>query len=227
MTKKVAVVIGIALTILVALGVLFFLQQKQNGGSNLDEDFSTPEVDEHGCQLSEGFLWCEETQSCYREWDGECPGGGEEIRIMNITSPDFLMNEPIPAKYTCDGENISPTLEWSGYPEETVSMVLIVDDPDAAGGDWVHWLMWNINPTERKIGSDSAPRGAIIGVNSFGDSKYSGPCPPTGTHNYQFKLYALDSELELDVSSEKKDVLSAMDGHVLDKVLLVGTYSKD
>lgn len=227
MTKKLVVVIGIALTILVAVGVLFFLQQKQNGGNEIDEDFSTPEVDDHGCQLSDGYLWCESSQSCYREWDEECADEGEGMRIMNITSPDFLMNEEIPSKYTCEGENISPTLEWSGYPEETVSMVLIVDDPDAKGGDWVHWLMWNINPAEGKIGSDSAPEGAVIGVNSFSDNKYDGPCPPSGTHNYQFKLYALDNELELETSSTKEDILSVMEGHVLDKVLLVGTYSKE
>ena len=226
MTKKLAVVIGIVLTILVAVSVLFFLQQKQNGDKEIEEDFSIPEVDEHGCQSSEGYLWCEGTQSCYREWDEECPGGGEEVRIMNITSPDFLMNEEIPSKYTCDGVNISPTIEWSGYPEGTQSLVLIVDDPDAPGSNWVHWLMWNINPAEGLIGSDSAPEGAIIGINSFGDNNYGGPCPPSGIHRYQFKLYALDSELELDAASSKEDVLSAKEGHELDKVLLVGTYSK-
>lgn len=145
---------------------------------------------------------------------------------MIIASAAFERNGSIPAKYTCDGENISPPLTFSGVPEETKSLALIVDDPDATRGTWVHWTMWNIVPKTINIAPDSTPPGTVEGKTSFGKPGYGGPCPPSGTHRYFFKLYALDANLNLDEKAEKQDLESAMAGHVLGQAELMGTYGK-
>ncbi len=145
---------------------------------------------------------------------------------MKLNSSAFENNQLIPAKYTCDGEDISPPLEISGVPEGSQSLVLIVDDPDAPMGTWDHWIVWNINPSTSSIEENSVPEEAIEGMNSFGKQPYGGPCPPSGTHHYHFKLYALDTKLELDSSSEKKDVEKAMENHILDRAELIGLYQR-
>ncbi len=145
---------------------------------------------------------------------------------MNITSPAFDHNERIPERYTCDGENTSPPLVFSEIPLEAQNLVLIVDDPDAPAGTWVHWLVFNIPVETGFVDEDSVPKG-IEGVTSFGNNDYGGPCPPSGTHRYFFKLYALDTELPENPEFTKSSVLEQMDSHVVAKAELVGLYSRD
>ena len=145
---------------------------------------------------------------------------------MKIISSAFEDKQMIPPKYTCDGENINPPLQISNIPTETQSLALIVDDPDAPSGDWIHWLVWNINPAIKLITEDKSPQGAIQGTNDFNKQNYGGPCPPSGIHHYQFKIYALDTLLNLPSSSRKKDLEKAMENHILDKTLIVGLYQR-
>lgn len=145
---------------------------------------------------------------------------------MEIISSAFAHNEAIPSKYTCDGENVNPPLSFSNVPNETKSLVLIVDDPDAPLGTWVHWTVWNMPPTTTEIPEKSVPAGAIEGQTSFGKPGYGGPCPPSGTHRYFFKLYALDTILSLDASSTKEDLEHAMKNHILSQRELIGLYKR-
>ena len=145
---------------------------------------------------------------------------------MQIASAAFERNGLIPAKYTCDGENTSPPLTLSGTPEETKSLALIMDDPDAPRGTWVHWTMWNIDPATINVAANSTPPGAVEGKTSAGKSGYGGPCPPSGTHRYYFKLYALDIEFTLGEDVTKADLENAMSGHVLGQAELIGLYSR-
>jgi hypothetical protein len=140
-----------------------------------------------------------------------------------VTSPVFENNKRIPRRYTCDGEDINPPLHIKGVPKQAKSLVLIVDDPDAPMGTWEHWNVWNIPPTN-KIEEDSVP--GVEGRNDFGKHSYGGPCPPSGTHRYYFKVYALDTELSLPIHSSKKDIEKAFSGLVLAKGELVGLYSR-
>jgi len=151
--------------------------------------------------------------------------GGESMGTLKLTSSAFQNNGMIPSKYTCDGEDVNPPLEISGVPSNAKSLLLIVDDPDAPMGTWDHWVMWNI-PIVTKIDEDNVPAGAVQGNNSGGANSYQGPCPPSGTHRYMFKLYALDTSLNLSSNSKKADVENAMKGHVLDQTVLVGLYKK-
>ena len=146
--------------------------------------------------------------------------------VMTISSPAFENNKFISADYTCEGENINPPLIISGVPAKTKSLVLVVDDPDAPGGTWTHWTVWNINPETKKISSPSVLAGAVEGITSIGKSGYHGPCPPSGTHRYFFKLYALDTKLNLPASASKPGLLDAMTNHTLAEAQLVGLYSR-
>jgi hypothetical protein len=143
---------------------------------------------------------------------------------LTIKSPAFLNKEMIPKKYTSDGANINPPLILSHIPDETKSMVLIVEDPDAPVGIWVHWLVWNIHPST-KINEDAIP--GVEGINAFRQHHYGGPCPPSGTHHYFFKLYALDTLLQLPQDSTKHQVERAMKDHVVGYGELIGLYSHD
>lgn len=154
---------------------------------------------------------------------------------MEITSIAFKNNEMIPPKYTCDGQDVNPPLTFSNIPEQTQSLALIVDDPDAPSGDWVHWLLWNIDPscdtiienyTNEEFEPETDNLMAIEGVTSAGMVGYHGPCPPLGIHHYQFKIYALDTILPLGPDSRKKDLESAMGGHIIDHATLVGLYER-
>ena len=145
---------------------------------------------------------------------------------MKITSPAFADKQMIPSKYTCDGENINPPLQITEVPLNTQSLVLIVDDPDAPSGDWVHWLVWNINPETKLIAENESPKGAVQGINDSGRQNYDGPCPPSGIHHYQFKIYALDTILNLPSNSRKKDLEKAIEDHILDKDMFVGLYQR-
>ncbi len=139
----------------------------------------------------------------------------------------FDNNERIPGRYTCDGRNINPGLEISEIPEKTKSFALIVDDPDAPAGTWVHWIIFNIPPTIIKIEENSIPTHSKQGTNDFKKLDYGGPCPPSGTHKYFFKIYALDSELELEEGASKKELENAMKEHILEKAELIGLYSRE
>ncbi len=145
---------------------------------------------------------------------------------MKLSSSAFTHDDNIPAKYTCDGENVSPPLEIIGVPPAAKSLALIVSDPDAPAGDWVHWVVFNIPPETKLIAENSVPAGATEGTTSFGKPGWGGPCPPSGVHHYQFKLYALDTELTLSASAKKADIEKEMAQHVLDQTLLVGLYQR-
>ena len=146
---------------------------------------------------------------------------------MKITSTAFENYQPIPAKYTCDGEDINPSLAFSDVPENAKSLVLIMDDPDATRGiTWNHWVMWNISVQTTKIEENGSPPGAVRGLNSWPKKGYGGPCPPQKEHRYFFKLYALDTLLDLSEQSTKQDVEAVMQGHILEQAELVGLYKR-
>lgn len=147
---------------------------------------------------------------------------------LTLTSPAFESNSTIPAEYTCDGINVSPPLLISGAPENTQSFILIVDDPDASTGDWVHWVVWNIPATCTEILENSVPLGANLGLNDFKEYNYGGPCPSNGKHNYQFKLYALDKvmEFELPLDITKVDLELHMEGHIIEMAILNAYYAR-
>ena len=149
-----------------------------------------------------------------------------ETNPMKIESSAFEHNESIPKKYTCDGENINPPLSVSEVPKRTKSIVLIVDDPDAPVGLWVHWVVWNISQKKKEIKENTVPGGATEGITSFGKPGYGGPCPPDGEHRYFFKIYALDTDIELPRDADKETLEEAIIGHVLDKAELVGLYDR-
>jgi Raf kinase inhibitor-like YbhB/YbcL family protein len=145
---------------------------------------------------------------------------------MKLTSPAFQHQQRIPAKYTCDGQDINPPLHIAEAPTAAESLVLIMDDPDAPKGTWVHWTVWNMDPRTSEIPENSAPPGAAQGMTGFRRPGYGGPCPPSGTHRYFFKLYALDTKLNLPASTDKAALEEAMEGHVLAHAELVGLYSR-
>jgi Raf kinase inhibitor-like YbhB/YbcL family protein len=156
---------------------------------------------------------------------------GKKMEIK-VTSPAFAEGEMIPAEYTADGRNISPPLEWSPGPEGTKSFALINDDPDAPMGTWVHWVVYNIGPDVTSLEENVLPEeiltnGAMQGTTDFGRIGYGGPAPPSGTHRYFFKVYALDTMLDdLPTGATKSQVEQAMNGHVLAEGQLMGKYSR-
>ena len=151
---------------------------------------------------------------------------------FTITSPAFASGAGIPKPYTCQGADISPAIAWSGDPTQTVSFALIVDDPDAPVGTWVHWVMWNIPPSVHQLAENVAKHdrldsGAVQGRNDFRKIGYNGPCPPPGnTHRYYFRLYALDGKLTLAPGASRKELDAAMQGHVLAQAEYMGTYRR-
>ena len=144
---------------------------------------------------------------------------------ISITSSSFQAGGDIPAKFTCDGTNVSPALQIGGVPNEAKSLVLIVDDPDAPRGLFTHWIVWNIDPKTTRMAENSAPTAGVQGTNDFGKRNYGGPCPPSGTHRYFFKIFALDIKLELKPSARRAELDAAMRGHVLAQGELMGRYS--
>jgi Raf kinase inhibitor-like YbhB/YbcL family protein len=157
----------------------------------------------------------------------------EDAMSLEIRSAAFAHDAGIPARYTCQGENVSPPLAWSGLPAGTRSLALIVDDPDAPDPQapkmtWVHWVLYNLPPTAVELPEAvrQLPAGTREGVNDWGKTGYGGPCPPIGRHRYFHKLYALDSELAGLERPTKAELEKAMAGHVLARAELVGTYQK-
>ncbi|UCG48528.1 MAG: YbhB/YbcL family Raf kinase inhibitor-like protein [Phycisphaerales bacterium] len=150
---------------------------------------------------------------------------------IKLTSSAFEDGGMIPSKYTCDGDDVSPPLKWDNVPEEARSIALICDDPDAPMGTWVHWVLFNLPAEARELSEnvpsdDTLANGARQGLTDFGRVGYGGPCPPGGTHRYFFKIYALDVEIELSSKARKRDLLSAMEGHILAQGQLVGKYKR-
>lgn len=151
----------------------------------------------------------------------------EIMSTLKIISSAVESKGNIPKQYTCDGENLSPPLEIEGIPEATQSLALIVEDPDALGKTWIHWLVWNIPPQFTKIPQGSPPPNSPQGTNDFGNQSYGGPCPPPGPqHRYFFKIYALDAMLEIEEAASKQILEKAMEGHILAQAELIGLYGR-
>ncbi len=156
----------------------------------------------------------------------------EPAMNIQITSTAFANGQPIPAKYTCEGQDVSPPLQWTNAPSNTKSFALIADDPDAPVRTWVHWVLYNLPATATELAENTPrlaelPGGAKQGLNSWPRLGYGGPCPPPSKpHRYFFKLYALDASLDLKPGATKKDLLKAMEGHVLAEGQLMGTYQR-
>jgi Raf kinase inhibitor-like YbhB/YbcL family protein len=157
----------------------------------------------------------------------------EASMSLTLTSDAFMNGQSIPAKYACTGRNLSPALAWNEPPPGTQSFALIVDDPDAPMGTWVHWVLFNIPADRRSLpedlpvtGKNIDPEAIFTGTNSSGKIGYDGPCPPSGTHRYFFKLYALDTLISLLPGATKEQVLREMDGHILAQTELMGTFAK-
>ncbi|MFP4112915.1 MAG: YbhB/YbcL family Raf kinase inhibitor-like protein [Spirochaetales bacterium] len=153
------------------------------------------------------------------------------METITVESGAFEHQGPIPAKYTCDGANASPALSWTGAPEATKSYALIVDDPDAPGKTFVHWVYYDIPESVASLPEgvpavDRPSQGGTQGVNDFGKAGFGGPCPPGGTHRYFFKVYALDTRLGLVAGATKQEVVTAMETHVLAQGTLMGTYGR-
>ncbi len=149
-----------------------------------------------------------------------------KMSTFSIESPAFKNNGNIPKRYTCDGKDVNPPLVIQNVPNGAKSLALVVDDPDAPAGIWVHWVVWDIDPGIRRIGENSVPAGAIQGRNDFKKTNYGGPCPPSGTHRYFFKVYALDAKLSLKDNSTKLDIEAAMKGHILGEARIIGLYKR-
>jgi Raf kinase inhibitor-like YbhB/YbcL family protein len=145
---------------------------------------------------------------------------------LKITSTAFSHSEMIPAKYTCDGADVNPLLAIENVPGNARSLALIVDDPDAPAGMWVHWVVWNIDPKTREISEGAVPKGAQQGMSDFRKLEYGGPCPPSGTHRYFFKLYALDTLLNLGKGATKADLEKSMKGRILAQAEIIGRYQR-
>jgi Raf kinase inhibitor-like YbhB/YbcL family protein len=144
---------------------------------------------------------------------------------ISITSPSFQAGGDIPTKFTCNGTNVSPELQISSVPNEAKSVVLIVDDPDAPRGLFTHWIVWNVDSKTTRVAENSSPTAGVQGINDFGKRNYGGPCPPSGTHRYFFKIFALDTKLELKPGARRAELDAAMRGHTLAQGELMGRYS--
>ena len=147
---------------------------------------------------------------------------------FKISSPAFENNNgEIPKKYTCDGVNVNPSLKIEHVPSNAKSLALVFDDMDAPRGTYVHWILWNINPNIKEIKENSVPEGAVQGMNDFRKPNYGGPCPPRRAYKYVFKIYALDTLLNLNPNLTKKDLKKAMEGHIISRAQLTGLYNRN
>jgi len=171
------------------------------------------------------FCSCEESAKAN-------PGavGGKKMEL-NVTSSAFAEGGLIPPKYTCDGADISPPLQWDSAPEAARSIALISDDPDAPVGTWVHWVLFNLPPDTKELAEnippdETLPNGARQGTSDFGRIGYGGPCPPGGTHRYFFKIYALDTVIDLPAGVRKAQLVKAMEGHIIAQGQLIGKYKR-
>lgn len=152
---------------------------------------------------------------------------GIAMKQLIIKSSAFVDKGRIPATYTCDGEDINPPLLFENVPDDARSLTLIVEDPDAPGKTWVHWVVFNISADTTHINEDSVPQGAVEAMTDFGNVGYGGPCPPQGVHRYHFKLYALDTVLDLTEDVTLEEIRHAMERHIIEEAELVGLYSRE
>lgn len=150
-----------------------------------------------------------------------------KIEELKISSPAFENGGKIPKKYTCDGANVNPLLKVENVPSNAKSLALVFDDVDAPRGTYVHWILWNMAPGVREIKENSIPEGVVQGVNDFRKMNYGGPCPPRRAHKYVFKIYALDTLLNLNPNGTKKDLEKAMEGHIISRAELTGLYQRN
>jgi Raf kinase inhibitor-like YbhB/YbcL family protein len=184
-----------------------------------------------GCLLL-GLAWVAIVVGCKPAVQADSATVGENSMQIQLSSTAFKEGGAIPVAYTCDGKNISPPLSWASVPQSAQSLALIVDDPDAPSGTWVHWVVFNISPTLGSLSEGVSSSGSqdafgTPGTSSFRKSGYGGPCPPKGKpHRYFFKLYALDILLGLKSGASKTDVEKAMQGHILAQGQLMGTYGR-
>ena len=220
MKKKIIILISGAVLILI-LAVLVFVgwkseQARRSGG--VSAEIVEPPV----AKTSNSYKIIDDSVSITNKVNNNM----ENSQSLTLTSPAFVSRGDIPAKYTCDGENINPPLKISGARADAQTLVLIMDDPDAPAGTWDHWLKFNIPITTKIILEGKEPSG-ISGVGTGGELTYAGPCPPDKTHRYFFKLYALDTELSLPAGSTKAEIEEAMTGHILQTAELVGKYERD
>jgi hypothetical protein len=151
---------------------------------------------------------------------------GTKAGEFKISSSAFENGGEIPKKYTCDGENVNPPLQFENVPAKAKSLALVFDDMDAPKGSYVHWILWNIPPNTKEVKENSIPEGAVAGMNDFKKHHYGGPCPPRRAHKYVFKIYALDFSLPLNPNSTKMDLEKAMGGHVLAQTQWMGVYKR-
>jgi len=145
---------------------------------------------------------------------------------LTVSSPAFIHGGAIPARYTCDGADTSPPLVFGKIPPTARMLALIMDDPDAPAGTWVHWIVWNIPAVTREIAEDGLPPDARQGMNDWKRFSYGGPCPPSGTHHYYFRVYSLDTSLQLTSETSKTGLERAMEGHIVARGELMGTYRR-
>src|SRR5712671_5190520 len=181
------------------------------------------------CAFSVLFMGCANRQPIAQPPAANIPKADKAE--ITLTSVAFKEGQSIPRTYTCDGVNISPPLEWTGVPKTATTLAIIVDDPDAPAGTWVHWVLYNlpadnIGVVENVPASENLKAGGFQGKNDFGKFGYGGPCPPSGTHRYVFKIYALDVDLPLKAGATKADVMKAMEGHMVLQGQLIGTYRR-
>ncbi len=163
---------------------------------------------------------------CHAATDREGDTAMPVTKTLRLTSPAFQHKGAIPLRYTCDGEESNPPLHIDGVPANAKSLALIMEDPDAPRGTFDHWVLWNIPPETQVIAENDWPEQARAGTNSFHRQTYGGPCPPSGMHRYFFTLYALNTRLDLPAGTDKHRLGEAMQGHVLDTAVLMGTYSR-
>ena len=152
--------------------------------------------------------------------------------MFTLTSPDFMHGQMMPVRFSCDGEDSSPALRWDDPPAGTKSFVLIMEDPDAPAGTWVHWLLYNIPPKKTSLepavpSEERLPDGSLQGRNSWYQIRYGGPCPPSGVHRYFFRLYALDNVLSLEAGADKPTLVQAMQNHILAQAELMGLFQRN
>jgi Raf kinase inhibitor-like YbhB/YbcL family protein len=168
-----------------------------------------------------GLAGCDDTQSQ--------PGQEPTVTAANsitVTSSAFQDGQPIPARYSCDGDNVSPQLAWQGVPSEAKAVALVVDDPDAPRGTFVHWVLLDLDPGISSLAENSVPAGATQANNSAGKAAYFGPCPPSGTHHYRFTVYALSSATGLKAGADLNQALKAIESSAIARGRLVGTYTR-
>ncbi len=159
--------------------------------------------------------------------DESTEAGADAPDLITVTSSAFRDGQAVPLRFTCDGDETSPPLQWSGVPGDAKALALVVDDPDAPDGIFVHWVALDIPVDVSSVAAGEAPRGSVQAVNSAGDPSYAGPCPPSGTHHYRFTVYALSARTGLEDGAGREEALAAVDEHAIGRGTLVGTFGRN